>query len=202
MDKFSHFLINIIDGEKVNYENIFNNTNPVVMEIGSGKGDFISTYSRFYPEINFLGIELKDKRINSILKKLDIDKNKNVKLIKLFVDKDIHKYIEENSIQEIIIYHPDPWPKTRHHKNRLIQNHFIDALKYMLKPGGRLRISTDDENYADWIVKLFKKRVDFISKYDEGFAFIKPEDHLDTYFDIIKANEGNETRFMIYNISK
>ena len=197
-EKANYFKIDLNVAIPLEFANIFGSEKPITLEIGSGKGEFISMYSRFYPERNFIGIELRDKRINSTLKKLDINRNFNVRLLRLYVDQNIQKYIKPNSIDEIIIHHPDPWPKTRHHKHRLFQHHFIDALYPILKIGGYIRISTDDPDYAKWIIKHFKERDDFVSMYKDDFTMIPPEDHLVTFFDAIKSAEGFDPFFMKY----
>ncbi|MCL2063236.1 MAG: tRNA (guanosine(46)-N7)-methyltransferase TrmB [Candidatus Cloacimonetes bacterium] len=197
-DKNSFFQIKYDKFKELDFYEIFGNNRSITIEIGSGKGEFIATYSRFYPEKNFIGIELKDKRIMTTLKKLDIENNSNVRLLKLFVDSDIVKYIRPESIDELIIYHPDPWPKTRHHKHRLFQKSFLDSIYPILKIDGYIRISTDDLNYKDWIVRLFNERDDFESMYPEGYSMIVPDDHLWTYFDEIKSKEGYEPCFMLY----
>ena len=197
-EKIKDFIINLQPNTILNFKDIFGNNNPITLEIGSGKGEFIATISRFHPERNFLGIELKDKRICSIMKKLDINNNENVRILKLYVDKDIKNYIERSSIDEIIIYHPDPWPKTRHRKHRLFQPDFLDAIHYLLKPNGWVKISTDDVNYVQWIVNLFNTRTDFVSKYDGMFTMIIPDNHLITYFDMLKSTEGFDPYFMMY----
>ena len=200
-EKESFFKIKLNKDKQLDFEEIFGNKRPVTMEIGVGKGEFIAMYSRFHPERNFIGIELKDKRIVTTLKKLDPIKNSNVRILKLFVDKDIKNYVKLSSIDEIIVYHPDPWPKTRHHKHRLFQHHFIDALNLILKIGGYIKISTDDPNYAKWIVNLFGQREDFETMYDEGYTMIAPDDHFRTFFDDIKSKEGFEPYFMFYKKS-
>ena len=197
-EKASFFNIKHSLYKQIDFREIFGNDKPITLEIGSGKGEFISTYSRFYPEKNFVGIELKDKRIITTLKKLDIEKNSNVRILRLYVDKDIKNYIEPTSIDEIIVYHPDPWPKTRHHKHRLFKHPFLDAVYPILKLGGYIKISTDDYNYVNWITKLFQERNDFESKYSEGYTMITPEDHFKTYFDELKSAEGFDPFFMMY----
>lgn len=197
-EKEQFFNINIEDHKQLDFRLIFSNDKPLTLEIGSGKGEFIAIHSRFHPERNFIGIELKGKRIVTTLKKLDIQKNFNVRLLNLFVDNNVVETIKPASIDEIIIYHPDPWPKKRHHKRRIFQHHFLDAINPIIKPGGFLRVSTDDPDYAQWIIELFAQRKDFESSYPEGFTMIVPEDHFTTYFDELKASEGFDPWFMLY----
>ena len=175
---------------------IFGNTNPVHLEIGCGRGEFLIQKALNLPDINFLGIELKEKRIKTILRILDFKLHKNVRILKLFVDENLKKCIPEKSISKIYIIHPDPWPKRKHHKNRLINDRFIDVLSEILKPDGRLEIATDHEEYAEWIIKLFAARKDFVSKYKNGYSNISAEGHIETYFEMKKQQEGFKPIFM------
>ena len=197
-EKKSFFVINFEKDKLLQFDEIFEYQKPITMEIGSGKGEFIAINSRFHPERNFIGIELKSKRIVTTLKKLDMTKNSNVRLLNLFIDENVTKIIPAGSIDELIIYHPDPWPKKRHYKRRMFQHAFLDAIYPLLKENGYIKISTDCTNYADWIAALFNERNDFISIYKDGFKSIVPEDHFWTYFDKLQSEKGQEPLFFIY----
>ena len=197
--KRKYFVIDI--DKPLDIQSIFGNKKPIIMEIGSGKGEFIAINSRFSPEINFIGVELKSKRIITTLKKLDPEKHKNVRLLNLFIDNNVSNIIPPASIDEFIIYHPDPWPKKRHHKRRMVQADFLDTLHTLLKVGGFIKISTDNLDYAEWIKELFKERNDFEAMYKEGYTSIVPEDHFTTYFDKLQAELGFQPLFMLFKKS-
>lgn len=191
----------LIDSDNLlDYSEIFGNNNPTYLEIGCGKGEFIETIPVLNPGINYLGIELKHKRILMILKKIWVDTHPNVRLMKLYVDEKVTEIVPEESLDKIYIQHPDPWPKRRHNKNRLIQHPFIDALFKILKPGGTVEISTDHPDYAEWIVEKFMEREDFESMFPGGFTRVSPyrDKHITTYFEKINAEVGFEPYFMHY----
>jgi len=194
--KRDFFKIEIEDEKLLNFKEIFGNENPVHLEIGSGRGEFISMKSLVLWNKNFLGMELKDKRIDDTLKKLDLEHHQNVRLIRLLVDEKITNWILEDSIERIYINHPDPWPKKKHHKNRLIQNDFLDALYKILKFKGVIEINTDHREYAEWIVSLFDERDDYETMYKNGFSRIPAEGHIVTHFEEKKRREGFEPLFM------
>ncbi|HHE37676.1 MAG TPA: tRNA (guanosine(46)-N7)-methyltransferase TrmB [Candidatus Cloacimonetes bacterium] len=194
--KRGFFKIGLEDEKLLNFKEIFGNENPVHLEIGSGRGEFISMKSLVLWNKNFLGLELKDKRIDDTLKKLNSEHHRNVRLIRLLVDEKITDWISENSIERIYINHPDPWPKKKHHKNRLIQNDFLDALYKILKFKGVIEINTDHRDYAEWIVEIFKARDDFKVMYENGFSRIPAEGHIVTHFEEKKRREGFEPLFM------
>lgn len=198
-EKLNFFVIDINKVDlPIKFEEIFGNNNPVHLEIGSGKGEFISKKSAIEKDINFIGIELKPKRIVTITKKLDVELNKNVRLIQLFVDEKINEYIPQNAFQIIYIQHPDPWPKRRHHKNRLIQNKFLDSLNKILKINGEVQIATDHPEYAKWIQKIFNSRKDFESIFEKGYSTDKPQNHISTYFEERWEKIGYHPTFMFY----
>ncbi len=192
------FVIEVEEGKVLDFNQIFNNNKPVHIEIGSGKGEFISQKSREMLDVNFIGIELNPHRITSILKKLDLEEDHNVKLLNHYVDKEISQVIPKYSIPVIYIQHPDPWPKRRHHKYRLINQDFIDALNLMLELGGRVEIATDHPEYSQWIIEHFDQRKDFVSLFEKGYTYEKQAGHIETYFEEIKRAEGFEPIFMFY----
>jgi tRNA (guanine-N7-)-methyltransferase len=192
------FLIETSENNLLDLEEIFGNNNPVYLEIGSGNGFFLTEKARRHPDINFIGIELKPNRIYSIMKKLDFDIHTNVRLMNHYVDKEITQILPKESIAKIYIQHPDPWPKKRHHKNRLIRQEFIDALNLMLKHGANVEIATDHPDYSEWIIEHFDQRKDFEPLFEGGFTFERQEDHIETYFENVKESEGFPPRFMFY----
>jgi len=186
----------IIEVKELDFQQIFGNSNPIHLEIGCGRGEFLAMKSRVKWDKNFLGIEVKPNRIKSILKKLEPQQHNNVRLLQMFVDAQSSQIIPPNSIEMIYINHPDPWPKRRHHKRRLLQDEFIDILHRILIPGGSLQVITDHKDYAEWITQKFLARQDFFSKYEEGCTKIPFEGHIVTYFEKEKRLEGNDPIFM------
>lgn len=198
-EKLNFFVIDIEEVDlPLNFNEIFGDDKPVHLEIGSGKGEFIAKKSAIEKDVNFIGIELKPKRIVTITKKLDPEINKNVRLIKLYVDDKINEFIPQNSFDIIYIQHPDPWPKRRHHKNRLIQNKFLDSLNKILKINGEVQIATDHPEYAKWIQKIFNSRSDFKSIFENGYSMERPPNHISTYFEERWAELGYHPTFMFY----
>jgi len=197
-EKELYFCIDISQRRLLDLQDIYGNSNPVVLEIGSGKGEFIAIYSRFHPSENIIGIELKQRRIVNTLKRLDIQKNSNVRLMRLFVDEKIGEVLSPESISEVIINHPDPWPKNKHVKKRLINHNFLSALHHILKQGALVKVSTDDMGYVKYICKIFAQRADFDTVYSGGYTQIPPEYHLPTYYGIQAANEGRSPAFMLF----
>jgi len=194
--KRDFFQIEIVKGEIIDFEKLFGNDRSVHVEIGSGRGEFLIQKAEQNPQVNFFALELKEKRIKTILRKLDPQIHQNVRLCRVLVDASINEYIKENSLDIIYLIHPDPWPKRKHFKNRIIQKEFITHLQKILKPKGEIFISTDHQEYAIWIMKLFNERNDFKSYYENGYTHISPEGHIETHFEKKKKQEGCKPFYM------
>ena len=187
------------DETLLDLEAVFGNSNPVYIEIGSGKGEFISGYPKFHPEWNFLGFELRGKRIHNCLRKLDPASNPNVRLVERFVDTTITQFLPANSIAGAFIQHPDPWPKDRHKRRRLIQQDLLNALASVLIPGALVQVSTDHQEYADWIVKEFLASPHFTSIHNEHIQEQPNLDaHVVTWYEREQARMGYPPNYMLF----
>lgn len=140
--------------EKLNWEEIYASTDPVIVEIGSGMGRFIIKSAAENPDKNFLGIEKSLKYSRKLNKRAEKADLKNLRLLNAEAGYFISKYVPENSVSEYHIYFPDPWPKKRHNKRRLINSAFLKAMTLSLKPGGCIYYATDFKNYFDQMVDV------------------------------------------------
>ncbi|MCK4957442.1 MAG: tRNA (guanosine(46)-N7)-methyltransferase TrmB [Candidatus Cloacimonetes bacterium] len=195
-EKRAFFEIDVTERKLLDFKEIFGNDNQVFLEIGSGMGEFLRMRSLINHNRNFIGIEIKEKRLRQIVNNMDVERHKNVRVMRLFVDEAVTEIIPEGSIKHVFINHPDPWPKQKHHKNRIIQDKFIDTLNKLLKRKGIVWIATDDEEYAKWIVEKFSKREDFVSMYEGGFSRLPEAGHIVTYFEEMKRKEGFDPYFL------
>ncbi len=183
---------------RLDLEEIFaKSKNPTELEIGSGKGEFIAHKSLVEERVNFLGIEAKQKRIVSIIQKLDLEKNANVRLLRLFLDKQTIKIFPTGAFAKIYINYPDPWPKARHNKNRLINQEFVALLPELLQKGGILQIITDDKDYATQIHEALsgEKRLEKLPKEEQARLL---ENRKSTYFENLKLKQGFAPNFFLY----
>ena len=192
------FELNIEENEMLDFHKIFGNAHPIHIEIGSGRGEFLIKSAQQNPDINFIGIDLKEKRVKTIYRKLYNEKLKNVRIIKIFLNEETIKFLPPNSIDKIHLQYPDPWPKKRHFHRRIIQHNFIEIMHRMLMNNGIVDIATDHEDYAFWIVEHFAERKDFTSIYKKGFTRESEIGHIETYFEKKKKEEGFEPYFMKY----
>ncbi len=178
---------------------IIDDDRPLYLEIGSGKGEFISRYPVLHPEWNFIGMEKSEKQIRNCLKKLSKEANPNVRLVRRFADATINSWFKKESLSGVFIQHPDPWPKRRHHRRRLIQQDFLNALSEILIPGAQVQLSTDHEEYANWILEEFLDNPYYVSLQDEPVQMCPNLDkHIVTWFEEAQKRMGYHPLFMLY----
>jgi len=123
-------------------------TSDIVIDVGSGRGDFLFYLAEKYPQKTVYGIEIREKRFEKLARRLKQDGFENVGLILGDAFLSIPIVFEEGGVKEIYINFPDPWPKRRHARRRLITPAFVKVCGRVLKKGGRLSIATDLEWYA------------------------------------------------------
>jgi tRNA (guanine-N7-)-methyltransferase len=144
---------------------IFGNEGPLELEIGSGKGTFLLAESGLRPETNFLGVEYARRYWIFAADRLRRAERTNARVVLAEASAFVREFIEEESLSAIHIYFPDPWPKTRHHRRRLLQLPFVNLLASKLRPGARLSVATDHRDYFEQMVASVKEtplvQVDF-----------------------------------------
>lgn len=148
---------------------LFGNAHPVEIELGCGKGRFIIRSALEHPETNYLGIERSGKFFR-IMKQRALDSDaQNIRLLNSDADYFIRKYIPAGSVQAYHIYFPDPWPKQRHHKRRLVNAGFMEAVKSSLALSGCIFFATDFTDYFNimaavaracpWLEEVFRTTI-------------------------------------------
>ena len=133
----------------------------LVIEIGFGDGAALIESALKNPDKNFIGIEVYGSGLGQCLNKIDKHKIKNIRLIYGDAVEVFEQFIIKKSVEKINILFPDPWPKKRHHKRRLINKGFLTLLSKSLKNKGIVNISTDWEDYAQQIEITFKESNQF-----------------------------------------
>jgi tRNA (guanine-N7-)-methyltransferase len=126
---------------------LFGNDRPLELEIGSGKGTFLLAESGARPDVNFLGIEYARRYWIFAADRLRRAGRENARVVLGEASSFVREFLENESLSAIHVYFPDPWPKTRHRRRRLIQSLFVEVLASKLKPGARLSIATDHLEY-------------------------------------------------------
>ncbi len=138
--------------KKLNFEAIFSNKNPVVMEIGFGMGHATVEIAEKNRDKNYIAIEVHTPGVGKVLSEIEKRDLSNLRIIQYDAVQVIRNMIPVNSLEGVHIFFPDPWPKKKHHKRRLIQNGFIKELILLIKKDGYIYIATDWEDYAQQII--------------------------------------------------
>ena len=138
----------------IDLEKVFARHAPVEIEIGAGKGEFILDRARNFPDRNFLAIELSGVIARVLAVRCGAAAVGNVRVIRMDARSLVHLMLPEASIAAYHIYFPDPWPKERHEKNRLISRWFLEDCVTFLRPGAKLQVKSDYEPNCSRIAEL------------------------------------------------
>lgn len=126
----------------------FRRAAPVVLEIGSGMGESTASMALAAPEIDHLAVEVYQPGLAQLLLRIEQAQITNLRLLRGDAQAVLHDHISAGSLHAVRIYFPDPWPKRRHHKRRLVTGEFVALVASRLAPGGTLHLATDWEPYA------------------------------------------------------
>jgi tRNA (guanine-N7-)-methyltransferase len=136
----------------IDFDRAFGRSAPRVLEIGFGMGETTAAIAQAHPGLDFLGVEVHGPGVGALLQRLDTLGIANVRVVRDDAVAVVDAMIPENSLAGIHVFFPDPWPKKRHHKRRLLGPAFVHALARRLAPGGYLHVATDWEDYAQEIL--------------------------------------------------
>lgn len=144
-----------LDGlDGLDWFSLFGNSGPVELEIGTGKAGFLLERARAKPRHNFLGIEWANEYYRFALNRMRRWKIANVRMLRTDASLFVRTQCPRDSLVALHVYHPDPWPKRRHHKRRLIAAPFVDAAVDCLTVGGRWLLQTDHAEYFEVMREL------------------------------------------------
>lgn len=160
------------------------------LEIGFGGGEHLAHQAAANPDVSLIGAEPFVNGVASALRHLDARKLGNARLYQGDA-RDLFGAIPDAGLEKIFVLHPDPWPKARHHKRRLIQKPFLDEAARMLKAGGELRLATDDPDYLVWMLQrvLVHPAFAWTAKTADDWRLI-PEDGIETRYGKKSREEG------------
>ena len=149
--------------EKLDWPRLFERAQPVEVELGSGDGSFMANYAKLHHDRNFLAVERLLGRLRKLNKKGLRASLANLALLRLEASYVIEFLIAPQSIDALHVYFPDPWPKRKHRKNRLINERFTDIAATALKPDGIVFLRTDDLDYFEQMTRVFNANPKFKS---------------------------------------
>jgi tRNA (guanine-N7-)-methyltransferase len=181
-------------GELLRFDALFGRVAPVVMEIGFGNGETLVQQAAEHPEADFLGIEVHEPGVGHCLLKARETGVTNLRLIRHDAIEVLDAMIPPASLARVNLYFPDPWPKKRHHKRRIVQLPFLDLVAERLVPGGSFNIATDWENYAEHIEAMVRESGRFRCAERRVHAGDAPLDRPGTKFERRGLRHGHRIR--------
>ncbi len=150
-------------------DRVFGRAAPRILEIGFGMGETTAAIARQHPEKDFLGVEVHTPGVGSLLKRIAELHLENVRVIQHDAVEVLRHMIPSAALDGVHIFFPDPWPKKRHHKRRLVQPPFVALLASRMKPGAYVHAATDWEEYARQMLEVFSSEPS-LTNAASGFA--------------------------------
>ncbi len=162
---------------------VFGRKAPRLVEIGFGTGDALATYAGEHPDIDCLGVEVHRSGCGHLLLRAHTEQLQNVRVICHDAVEVLGTQLPAESLAAIHVFFPDPWPKKRHNKRRLIQPPFVELLLRTLEPGGELRLATDWQPYAEHMVEVLQKFPALENLAGDAIFATRPEERPVTRFE-------------------
>lgn len=177
------------------WQDVFGNSNPIHIEYCSGNGTWIAERAQENPTQNWVAVEMKFDRVRKIWSKVQ-----NLQLSNLFIVcgealTATRYFFSSASVDEVYINFPDPWPKKKHAKNRLLKGSFIEELWRIFHDDGRLTLVTDDVPYSEQVIAEVLEHGGFKSDYPQPYYVDVPDCYGDSYFDSLWRELGRKIRY-------
>ncbi len=162
----------IADGFTLTPATLFGRVAPLVVEIGSGRGESLVHAALEHPDTDFLALEVYVPGVAQTLAGLRQENLTNVRLAVVDAVPSFSRMLPAGSVDEVRVWFPDPWHKSRHHKRRLVTDDFVPLVHRVLRPGGTWRLATDWQDYADQMSEVLSRAegFEFTGTWAERFA--------------------------------
>ncbi|MGH8126843.1 MAG: tRNA (guanosine(46)-N7)-methyltransferase TrmB [Gammaproteobacteria bacterium] len=177
---------------------VFGRRAETVLEIGFGNGDMLAQLAAEHPERNYIGVEVHRPGIGRLLMRLRDHSVDNVRIAARDATEVLRNEIPDDALKQILIYFPDPWPKKRHHKRRLIQQEFVLLATAKLAVGGEFKLATDWPEYAAQMLEILNSRTDLENLSPEGGYVERPGGRPVTRFEQRGRKKGHAVFDLAY----
>jgi tRNA (guanine-N7-)-methyltransferase len=178
--------------QPVDLDALFGRRAPRILEIGFGNGDTLVALASGRPEADFIGIEVHPPGVGRCLLGIEARRLTNVRVIAHDAVEVLSHMVPDASLDEVLLYFPDPWPKKRHHKRRIVQPEFAALVARKLVPGGAWRLATDWEPYAQHMLEVLAAAPGFVNAAAAGGFVARPESRPETKFERRGQRLGHE----------
>jgi len=165
LSAYPQYVVQTPEENKGNWQSIFEQKGPIHIEVGTGKGRFISEMAKANPSINYIGIEIQESVIVTALDRLIEADVPNVKLMNSNAA-DLTTFFADNEVDRVYLNFSDPWPKTRHEKRRLTYKTFLNTYEKILVKNGEIHFKTDNQGlfeYSLWSFSQYNMLLKYIS---------------------------------------
>ena len=189
-----------IDGQLLDLGRLFGDDRPVVLEIGFGTGEATATMAAADPGTNVLAVDVHTPGFGRLLQRIGGEGLRNVRIVSGDAVDLVREMLAPESLAGIRIYFPDPWPKARHHKRRLVQPEFVAMAVTRLKPGGELHLATDWADYAEQMRTVLDAEPGLAKRLDvSGPGQPRPGARPVTRFERAGLARGHEVVDLVYS---
>jgi tRNA (guanine-N7-)-methyltransferase len=182
----------------LDFNALFGRTAPRVVEIGFGNGANLARMAAAHPERDYLGIEVHRPGVGRLLLALEEGHLTNVRVICHDAVEVLAQQIPQQSLDEVMILFPDPWPKKRHHKRRLVQSSFVELVTERLRPGGIVRMATDWQPYAEEMLAVLTAHPRLKNLAPDGTYIPRPAERNATRFEKRGERLGHDVRDLAF----
>jgi tRNA (guanine-N7-)-methyltransferase len=181
---------------------LFTGDGPAVLELGSGSGEFAIRWILEHPDINYVAFEVKGDRIKKTLKAADRNEITNLRIIPVNFNWFLTEILPARSFNTVIVNFPDPWPKRRHHKHRLVNSAFPERIAALLTPGGFIHLATDYGPYARRMLGAFRRSPLFEPLFPfPNYMRERPEGFPETKFEKLHRSEGKRPYYQQWRLT-
>lgn len=190
--------LSIDSRDLLDLDRLFGRTSEKVLEIGFGNGKSLLEMAKNSPEKDFIGVEVYRNGVANLLVEMEKQQLSNVRIFCADVIEVLKYKIPENSLMAVQIFFPDPWPKVRHHKRRLVQPAFVEEIATKLKKEGSLHLSTDWMDYAYYMLAVISASDRFLNLAGAGQFMPRPAFRPVTKYEQRGLKSGHQTWDLIF----
>jgi tRNA (guanine-N7-)-methyltransferase len=188
------------EAQPLDLDALFGRRAPRVMEIGFGNGDHLAALAKAHPQCDYLGVEVHRPGVGRLLLGIEAQELTNLRIICHDAVAVLEQQIPQRSLDEVLILFPDPWPKKRHHKRRLIQAPFVALLADRLKTGGVLRLATDWQPYAEQMLEVLDAALPLANVAAHERFMPRPAQRAPTRFELRGERLGHAVWDLAYRL--
>ncbi|RJS60055.1 tRNA (guanosine(46)-N7)-methyltransferase TrmB [Bacillus sp. PK3_68] len=154
IEAYPQYIVPTPENHRGNWKSVFNNDHPIYIEVGTGKGQFVTEMAKAHPDVNFIGIELYESVIVTALDRLIEAELPNLKLLNADA-RNLAQYFAKGDVSRVYLNFSDPWPKKRHEKRRLTYRTFLKLYEDIMPDGGEIHFKTDNQSLFEYSLKSF-----------------------------------------------